>query len=588
MGSVGSSGDETDAIGGVASPRAVAAERLGRPGALLPGRTVGQSFTQAFAAGALLGSGLGGGIGLVLGLFVMGEVVAGFALVVAAAGALIGVFVGLVCACGAATGVFLAVRFGAPERWAKITAGMVGAVLGVLVVGGIVEANGVPILTDGLTNGFAPGVTPAFLVLLAGAAAGLSISVLDSDSRRVAAMRADEQTRTPGVARADAAVASAVESAVAAHTVTSPSGFGGDDSSAARRGPPPIPNRSARETANAADISGSEGVGTPFPAPAASVIEHGERGHLLARALQFRSVAVILGILSLVSVPWMLLVLRSVSAVTFDRHPELFVAWCLAQFCVAAAIPAVALGFALASGVVGRRARQRGASDAELTPTPGGVALLTGCVLAVTILAGLLLFSVLGELESSGEQHGQSKSENAPVEQDVPPVVADPESQSHAQRTQLTASEVTAGMQELLDVAFSAAGPTAVWSVSNGDGTYSALGNVAADVPPAVTFESCAVNAGTSSVFPDVNFTTGVITDTSTDEHDREVTDGNVAASRRIVAAWEALGYHEDSSALGGNIDFGGAADLPAKSLHMRYSFGLVTLVRVGQCLPNG
>jgi hypothetical protein len=551
MGSDGSSGDETDALGGLAPPRTLAAERLGRSGAMLPGRTIGQSFNKALSLGALLGGGIGAGSGLVLGLLFAGDLGAGInlmmALPAALPAALIGMFVGLVCACGAAAAVLLAVWFGATGRWAKILAAVIGAILSVLAIAGIVEGNGYPILT----NGLAPWVTPVFLALLAGAAGGLSISVLDSDSRRTAAMRA-----------------------------------------APRRLPPPIPQRSNRDSADAAETITGRREGTHVPEPTASIAEHVEPARSLDRARQLRSVGVVLGVLGLVSIPWMLLAMGSAFRGFGGSWSDLAVAWFGAQFFVAAAIPASALGFAVASSVVGRRARQHGASDADLIPTPGGVAVLTGCVLAVTLLCGVALFT---ELSRAGDAYAEQQSWQSPVnppdslDEEGAPVGVSPEIERDVPLTQLSASEVTAGMQTLLDVAVSAAGPSAVWKVSNGDGTYRELGGATTEVAPAVTSEVCSAGAaaGLSDVFPDVNFTTGVITDTSTDEHDREVTASNVAAAKRILAAWEALGYRRDSG-LGGNIDLGGAVDQPAMSLHIRYSFGLVTLVRVSQCLPEG
>ncbi|GAA3876889.1 hypothetical protein GCM10022381_19290 [Leifsonia kafniensis] len=476
MGSDGSSRDgssrdgtdsETDAVGGDILPRTPAAGRLSRPGAVLPGRTIGESFIRALSLGAKLGAGIGlvaGALfGVALDLEEPGGNTVGIAIAGAFAGVLIGVLVGLVCGCSAALGVLAGVGVGATGRWAKAIAGAVGALLGVLAIAGVAEGNGRPWITAVLSSGSLVGGLGALVALAAVAAAALSISVLDSDSRRLAAVRAS--TERPGAAASAAPMASpGAEAAPAA---------------AVRRGPPPIPGR----------VSG----------------------------------------------------------------------------------------------------------DADLTPTPGGVALLTTCILAVTLLSGMALLGMVTDARDAYAEQQQWLWPTEPTElhETVPPVAGaapNPEADPSEPGTQLNASEVHIGMQAVLDAAVTAAGPAAVWTVSHGDGTRGALGEAPAEEPaeaPVVSFEACAEGAGVSTIYPDVSFTTGVITDTTSDEHDREVTDSNVAASERIVAAWEALGYNEDSD-LGGNIDLAGSAALPAKSLHVRYSFGLVTLVRVGPCLPGG
>ncbi|MGO4103868.1 hypothetical protein AB4Y63_07940 [Leifsonia sp. YAF41] len=566
----------TDADGDVTTPRTSAAARLDRPGAILPGRTVGQSFTKALAVGALLGSGIGLVSGLVLGATEMGGGGAIFTLMVGLAGALIGVFVGLACGCGAALAVLAAVWLGATGRSVKSVAGAVGAVLSVLSVAAIVEGNGRPILTGGL----AFGAAGAFLMLAAAAAAALSISVLDSEPRRAAAV---------STARAPQSSTTAQASPATTASTAASTGVAGDPGPDLRRGPPPIPQRPSRDNAGVPEPIAGQGLGSNDPIVVAPDAGHGERTRSLNRARHLRSVAVVLGVLGLISVPWMLLVLGSVFGGAIEQFPERVAAWYVAQSFVAAAIPAGALGFAVASSIAGRRARQAGASDVDLTPTSGGVAVLTGCILAVTLLCGMALLGAVSESrDAAAEQQSWHNLDGPPDYQEQQQSLPQPaEVVPDESATQLSVIEVEAGMQTLLDVAVAAAGPSAVWTISNGDGTSSALSETPADAPAIVTVETSANNAGMSYIYPDVSFTTGVITDTSSDEHDREITDGNVAAAERIVAAWEALGYNEDSG-LGGNIDLAGGVDLPATSLHVRYSFGLVTLVRVGQCLPVG
>ncbi|MFB6609472.1 hypothetical protein ACFCVO_04080 [Agromyces sp. NPDC056379] len=119
----------------------------------------------------------------------------------------------------------------------------------------------------------------------------------------------------------------------------------------------------------------------------------------------------------------------------------------------------------------------------------------------------------------------------------------------------------------LADTAAAAAGAGAIWSEAR---------------PLAVVEEAC---EGGIRLRLGGEFTTGVITDTTSDEHDREVTDGNVAAAERIVSAWQAVGLgsgeriHDEPSMGGGSL---GAVE----TAHIDFEFGIVLPSVEGECLP--
>lgn len=162
--------------------------------------------------------------------------------------------------------------------------------------------------------------------------------------------------------------------------------------------------------------------------------------------------------------------------------------------------------------------------------------------------------------------------------------------------TSLTAAELQAGMHDLLAIAVEAAGKHARWvdpALATEDipdavvdpATASTIEPSGPVIPPIVAIPC--LDTGVSFPIPATTFATGVITDTSSDEHDREVTASNVAAAERIVEAWEGLGYVEDSG-LGGNIMLAGRVGAPAVILKVNYSFGFVTLRGESRCvLPD-
>ncbi|WP_157509525.1 hypothetical protein [Glaciibacter superstes] len=292
-------------------------------------------------------------------------------------------------------------------------------------------------------------------------------------------------------------------------------------------------------------------------------------------ASRSRSAGVFLAAVGVMSPVWMLLLGWGLSSEYATSSAET-ATWYFVQLLVAAAIPLtslVLLGLSLPSSLPAASALGRGTRE----QVPAVLAILSVCTLALTVWSGGSLVSAtvtgaarLAHLDSLPPY------ETGPVAPDPTPgegavVVPTPEAPS----TLLTEAGLRAGMEALLDTAVDAAGPAADWNAGLG--------------PESLTLSpvACLDGAGVSYPFPEATFATGVITDTSTDEHDREVTDRNVAASERIVAAWERLGYNEDSG-LGGNLDLGAPEGAPALSLHVRYSFGFVTLTAESRCVVPG
>jgi hypothetical protein len=134
-----------------------------------------------------------------------------------------------------------------------------------------------------------------------------------------------------------------------------------------------------------------------------------------------------------------------------------------------------------------------------------------------------------------------------------------------------------AAAQELLDVAVAAVGEGVEWESRDGAGDWTTT--------PALSPDELDCDSGVLYDLPTAGFRTGIITDTSTDEHDREVTEGNLAAAERIAAAWSELGYTRDD-AMGGGIMFGGSPERAVERLEIRFSFGHVMLLGRGLCVP--
>ncbi len=114
-----------------------------------------------------------------------------------------------------------------------------------------------------------------------------------------------------------------------------------------------------------------------------------------------------------------------------------------------------------------------------------------------------------------------------------------------------------------------AAGPDAIWR----------------DDPAAVVREvDC--GDGTTRLSIDAEFAMGVVTDTTTDEHDREVTERNLAAADRIVLAWAGLGLGTPEVIHGEPI-LGGAELGAVDVAKVDFAFGVAQPRIEGRCLPT-
>lgn len=150
----------------------------------------------------------------------------------------------------------------------------------------------------------------------------------------------------------------------------------------------------------------------------------------------------------------------------------------------------------------------------------------------------------------------------------APSVEPMPRDEGHTAEAPLpTIDEARRQFAALADAAAAAAGDVATWSESS---------------PLVVTETAC---DGGVVLNLDGEFTTGVITDTTSDEHDREVTERNLAAAQRIVDAWEAAGLG-GSERLHDEPVLGGGALGSVQSAKIDFAFGIV-LPRVdGRCVP--
>lgn len=92
---------------------------------------------------------------------------------------------------------------------------------------------------------------------------------------------------------------------------------------------------------------------------------------------------------------------------------------------------------------------------------------------------------------------------------------------------------------------------------------------------------------GGTMLLIDAEFAMGEITDTTTDEHDRAVTEANLSAADRIVLAWSAAGLGTPE-VLHGEPILGGA-DLSAVDwAKVDFAFGVAQPRIEGRCLPLG
>lgn len=91
---------------------------------------------------------------------------------------------------------------------------------------------------------------------------------------------------------------------------------------------------------------------------------------------------------------------------------------------------------------------------------------------------------------------------------------------------------------------------------------------------------------GSTMLRIDAEFAMGEITDTTTDEHDRAVTEANLAAADRIVLAWSAAGLGTPE-VLHGEPILGGAAMSSVDSAKVDFAFGVAQPRVEGRCLPG-
>ncbi|MGW4930932.1 hypothetical protein ACWEOH_17485 [Agromyces sp. NPDC004153] len=133
-----------------------------------------------------------------------------------------------------------------------------------------------------------------------------------------------------------------------------------------------------------------------------------------------------------------------------------------------------------------------------------------------------------------------------------------------------TLEEGRAQFATLAAATVDAAGPDARWR----------------DQPGAVVREvDC--GDGATALRIDAEFAMGDITDTTTDEQDRAVTEANLAAADRIVLAWSAAGLGTPE-VLHGEPILGGAAMSAVDFAKVDFAFGVAQPRIEGRCLPNG
>lgn len=121
----------------------------------------------------------------------------------------------------------------------------------------------------------------------------------------------------------------------------------------------------------------------------------------------------------------------------------------------------------------------------------------------------------------------------------------------------------------LAAAAIDAAGPEATWRD---------------DPPMAVREIPC--DGGGTILRIDAEFAMGEVTDTTSDEHDRAVTEANLAAADRIVLAWPAAGLGTPE-VLHGEPILGGATMASVDWTKIDFAFGVAQPRIEGRCLPG-
>lgn len=292
---------------------------------------------------------------------------------------------------------------------------------------------------------------------------------------------------------------------------------------------------------------------------------------------RLRAAGITLAVLSLFSPVWLVMLAFSLLASSSADAGPLVVL----QFVVAALLPFASLGLIIAAGVVARRAHHP-----RKTP---GVALVFSSLSIFGVMGLLVLLFGIPALSRASSQH-QAVLDPPPFQPADSSEPSGPEWQPVGDptvpETSLTEAELKSGMQELLDSAVAAAGSTALWVEPMPAGSEPNATAYVETVVPTLTAVPC-LGTGVSYPLPPVTFAKGIITDTSSDEADRDVTARNVAAAERIVQNWVDRGYSEEGG-MGGSIMLAGPNWAPAQSLKVRYSFGFVTLSGESRCVVPG
>ncbi|TYL50563.1 hypothetical protein [Agromyces mariniharenae] len=104
---------------------------------------------------------------------------------------------------------------------------------------------------------------------------------------------------------------------------------------------------------------------------------------------------------------------------------------------------------------------------------------------------------------------------------------------------------------------------------------------------PGVVVREVDCGDGRTALRIDAEFAMGEITDVTTDEQDRAVTEANLAAADRIVLAWSAAGLGTPE-VLHGEPILGGAAMSAVDFAKVDFAFGVAQPRIEGRCLPNG
>jgi hypothetical protein len=157
-----------------------------------------------------------------------------------------------------------------------------------------------------------------------------------------------------------------------------------------------------------------------------------------------------------------------------------------------------------------------------------------------------------------------------------PPTVVDPDAGTglpgEEPRVDVPAPNLAEGRAQFASLAAAtveAAGPDAIWR----------------DDPGAAVREvDC--GDGRTMLRIDAEFAMGVVTDTTTDEQDRAVTEANLAAADRIVLAWADLGLGTPEVMHGEPI-LGGAAMGAVEFANVDFAFGVAQPRIEGRCLPS-